>query len=244
MNDSKIVEHFIAKNPDIGMRLFSLLEEQSVAIYSNLSALLVHSWGIGIYAENPEDIVPLLSKIPSDKRLFLNGISKTLLPILQRELTPERIEIIDETNLWTLEEPITDYKPLDSLNLADVEIVNENWAYKSETSISHIEHFIKKYPSSVVRDSSDNPIGWSFCYSSSPHYINMGGLIVIPSHRRRGYGRLITLDLSSKVFLLGKKPLVHVHIANNKSHSLLRQVGFQRGAEIIFGRILPEFSIK
>jgi hypothetical protein len=239
-----MVEHFIAKNPDIGMRLFSLLEEQSLAIYTNNSALLVHSWGIGIYAENPEDVVPLLSNIPSNKRLFLNGISKSLLPILQRELTPERIEIIDETNLWTLEAPITDCKPLDSLNLTDAEIVNDSWAYKSKTSISHIKHYIKEYPSSVIRDSSDNPVGWSFCYSSSPHYINMGGLIVLPSHRRRGYGSLITLDLSSKVFLLGKKPLVHVHISNNKSHSLLRQVGFQRGAEIIFGRILPKSSVK
>jgi predicted GNAT family acetyltransferase len=70
----------------------------------------------------------------------------------------------------------------------------------------------------------------------------MGGLLVLPPFRHQGYARKITIDLSTKIFQSGKKPLVHVHVTNHASQNLLQSLGFIKGKKIFFGKIQFEES--
>ena len=240
----KDVISILNRDPALTMRIYSMFDDKkrNIQYFINKSAIIVHSWSLGMYAEDPEDIIPLLQKIPSDKKLFLNGIPRNLLPIIQDQFSPDRLDISDECHLWTLEES-PDEILCESLTHEDAPYVNKQWAYRSENSLGFIKWCLKTLPSSVIRD-QNKPAGWSFCYSRSPYHMNMGGLLVLPQFRRKGYGRRITIDLSTKVFQCDRKPLVHVHITNHASQKLLKGLNFIQGEEIVFGSILPQSLTK
>jgi ribosomal protein S18 acetylase RimI-like enzyme len=139
--------------------------------------------------------------------------------------------------LWTLEE--SPNKILcDSLSEKDATYVNEHWNYRSERSIDYITWCLRTFPSSVIYE-QNKPVGWSFCYTQSPYHINMGGLIVLPEFRRKGYGQQITIDLSTKVFQCDRKPILHVNRTNHASQLLLKGLNFVQREEMVFGKILP-----
>ena len=234
------VKNILDRNPALTMRIYSMFDdkEENIQYFTNKSAIIVHSWGLGIYAEEIDDLLPLLPRVPETNNIFLNGIPIELLPFLE-EVFP-KIIVTDPCHIWTLEEPPMENSPLESLIKQDAPFINQNWSYRRDDSLWYISHRLENYPSSVIRDEKNKPAGWAFTYSKSPYHVNMGGLLVLPPFRRLGYARKITMDLSSKIFQLGKKPIVHVNITNIASQNLLESLGFARGEEVFFGKILFE----
>ena len=238
------VSSILDKNPPATMRIYSMFDDkqENVKYFLNKSAIIVHSWSVGIYAEELDHLSPLLSKVPQRNNIFLNGIPTKLLPILE-EAFP-KINVTDPCHIWTLEDPPEKISPLESLTKSDAPFIDKNWSYHSDDSRWYITHCIENYPSAVIRDEKKKPAGWGFSYSESPFHVNMGGLLVLPSFRRQGYARKITVDLSTKIFQSNKKPLVHVHKTNQASQNLLKDLGFVEGEEVFFGNIEFEESAK
>ena len=229
------------RDPALSMRIYPMFDvafsdkEHFLQYFVNKSAIIVHSWSLGMYAEDPDHLIPLLPKIPVTNNIFLNGIPTKLLPILEDSF--HKIIVSDPCHIWTLEGPSSQQSPLEDLTKNDASFIDKKWTYHSDDSFLYISHCIKNQRSSVIRDEMGKPAGWAFSYSNSPYHVNMGGLLVLPPFRRQGYARKITLDLSSKIFQSGKKPLVHVHTTNYASQKLLQNLGFIKGEEIFFGRI-------
>ena len=236
------VNSILNKDPSATLRIYSMFDdkEENVKYFINKSAIIVHSWSLGIYTKELNHLSPLLSKVPKINDIFLNGIPTRLLPLLEESFY--KIIVSDPCHIWTLEEFSSLDSPLESLTKDDAPFIDKNWSYHSDDSLWYIKHCIENYPSSVIRDEKEKPAGWAFSYSKSPFHVNMGGLLVLPSFRRRGYGRKITNDLSSKIFQSGKKPLVHVHKTNTASQNLLSNMGFVKGEEVFFGKMQFEQS--
>lgn len=227
------------RDPALTMRIYPMFDEfgdekRSIQYFINESAIIVLSWGLGMYTEDPDHLFTLLTEIPITNNIFLNGIPTKLLPLLEDSFP--KIIVSDPCHIWTLEDPPSSQSPLESLTKADAPFVDKNWTYHSDDSFSYISHCIETNLSSVIRDEG-KPAGWAFSYSRSPYHVNMGGLLVLPPFRRRGYGRMITIDLSSKIFQSGKKPLVHVHTTNHASQNLLKNIGLIKSEEVFFGLI-------
>jgi len=232
----------IDTNPVLNMRFYSMIfdPDESTTLnplyFKYNTAIMVLSWGIGIFTRHLEDVIPLIQLIPKNRNFFLNGIEERILPLLQE--TFDNLIINDICHPWTFEGSFIIQETLESLTADDAEFINSIWPYRDENSIQFIERCVELLPSSVIRD-NQTPIAWSFSYSQSPYHINMGNLYVQPEHRRKGFGRRITIDLVNKVNKEDKKPLVHVHIDNEASIRLLKQLNFLKHPEkIIFGDIM------
>ncbi|MFW9991133.1 MAG: GNAT family N-acetyltransferase [Candidatus Odinarchaeota archaeon] len=240
LTDRDEIRSILDKSPVINMRMYSLVDSlddnPDCTCYRNNSAMLLVSWSLGMYVKYAEDIIPLLDNIPAGRDWFLNGIDARVLPELERRF-PGQVTINDDCYAWTLEEAPQEIVELDSLELEDAKLINENWSYKSENSLEHIEWFISTFPSSVIRGNEGQPVAWSFIYEESPYHMNMGGLFVLPAYRQQGFARRITLDMCRKVYNKGKKPLVHVNVNNEASQSLVTKLNFVSHERVIFGRL-------
>jgi hypothetical protein len=227
-------------NPRANMRFYSMLnqDKDTYQIYLNKSAAIIISWSIGLCAQAENDLIPLLKYIPTNKRMFLNGIEKRFLPILER--TGFDVEIKDDRHIWILDTQPKEPQKLDSLSLGDAQFIDNNWIYHSKKSINYIRWCIESLPSSVIRNKNGKPTAWAFSYTESPQFINMGGMLVLPEFRLKGYAQHVTKDLSIKVFKRKKKPLVHVRTDNIASINLLKKLHYTRQEQIIFGHISEE----
>ncbi|MHA2166862.1 MAG: GNAT family N-acetyltransferase [Candidatus Hodarchaeales archaeon] len=237
MKVSKDVNSIINKDSSVTTRIYSMFDdkEENVRYFINKSAIIVHSWSLGIYTKELDHLSSLLSKVPKINNIFLNGIPTRLLPLLEESFY--KIIVSDSCHIWTLQDSIDQQSYLENLSTLDSPFIYKNWSYHNDDSLWYIKHCIDNYPSSVIRDEKEKPARWAFSYSESPYHVNMGGLLVLPAFRGRRYGRKITIDLSSKIFQSGRKLLVHVHISNQASQNLLKNLGFVEGEEVFFGRI-------
>ncbi len=237
----KVLE-IVNTNPILNMRFYSMIfdPDESTNIiplyFRYKTAIMIVSWGIGIFTRCLEDVIPLIPHIPKNRNYFLNGIEERILPLLQD--TFNNIIVNDLCHPWTFEGTFIKNEFLESLTVNDTEFINSMWSYRDENSIQFIRKCIESLPSSVIRE-NQKPIAWSFSYDQSPFHINMGNLFVQPEYRRKGLGRRITIDLVNKVNKINRKPLVHVNINNKASIKLLTQLNFIKHPEkIIFGDII------
>ncbi len=227
----------ITKNPRLNVRFWDLLEftQAQLKCYIHKSAIVIISWGLGIFADDLEDLTTLLREIKLEGTYFLPGISYQFLPALQKYFP--QIDIDANCDIWILDNRPFTCPELESLTINDAPLINENWAYRDDESISYIHHCIADYPSSVIRDDKGHPMAWALCYGSSPYHMNMGYLYVLPEYRRKGLATKITADLCSKVFDLGKQPLVHVEIENLASQGHLIKLGWIKKEHVFFGNV-------
>lgn len=226
------------KSPRNCLRMYSVLDyinEDELEIYINKTAILIKTWSLMVWAENENDLIPLLENITADGPLHLHCVEYRLLPVLKEYF--KSIDNIDKCYSWEMNELAVEAPQLDSLTKEDIPYVNDRWEFKSEHSLGFITECLIKMPSSCYRDDQGKPIAYSFCYGQSPEYINMGGLTVEPEYRRRGMGKNVTLTLSNKVLNAGKKPLVHIRVDNGISMRLSAAAGFEKKEKVFWGHI-------
>ncbi|MHA1450182.1 MAG: GNAT family N-acetyltransferase [Candidatus Hodarchaeales archaeon] len=236
-NPEKILE-ILNKSPRSCLRMYSVLDhlkEDKVEVFINGTAILIKTWSLMLWAEREKDLIPLLQYITPNDPLHLHCVEYRLLSQLKNYF--KVIDGIDECNCWELTELVGEPPHLDSLTLDDATYVNDRWEFKSEHSLDFITACLTEMPSSCYRADEGKPVAYSFCYGQSPGHINMGGLIVDPEYRRRGMGKNLALDLSLKVLLRGKKPVVHIRVDNDISMKLSQQTGFERKEKVFWGKI-------
>lgn len=233
---------FIERDPETNIQMYEALEglkDGSTTVLAHKTALLVDGWALMLTADDPYDVLPLIrtyftEHLVNGPSRFFFSLDSSIADILKTEYV---IDVNDDTYLWTLEQPPQENVDLDSLGPTDIPTVANHWPYGGEDKVDFINWLVNRLPSSVVRGEDQQPLAWSFCYAESPHHINMGGLFVLPEHRRKGFGSMITTDLTRKVFQRGKKPLVHIHVSNTASQAVVKAKGFVRGNHVLFGDI-------
>ena len=236
------IKSLLDQAPRSTLRMYSVLNnltDKNIEVYLHHSAILVIDYStIMFWAKKTEDLIPLFKYIPTERPLDLFCIEYRFIPLLKKHF--ENLEITDDCHIWILEKPPLDPPHLDSLTVEDAPYINEHWEFKDEESIYYITECLSMRPSSCVRDTEGTPIAWAFSYEESPYHIHMGALYVMKAHRCQGLGRQITLDLSTKVFNRGKKPIVHIRVENLISQHLTQKVGFEKKERIIYGKLYPK----
>jgi len=236
--DCDEIRNVLDRSPRTTVRMYELidmLKENWVHFYVNKSAVLCIAWSVMLYAENEEDLVPLLKYVRTDNqnKVGLFCVESRFIPFLEKHIAP--INLAAECDTWTLDKLLEEPPVLDSLTLKDAPLVNKYWDYRSEDSIEFINHCIESMPTSCIRNKEGQPVGMAFCYGQSPYYINMGGFKVLMEYQRRGWGKKIHLDLCNKVLMRNHKPLVHIKIDNTVSQHISQSTNFKRNERVFWG---------
>jgi len=237
--DRKQIITILDRSPRTTLRMYELahmLKEDWVHFYINKSAVLCVAWAVMLWAENEQDLTPLLKHIPTDKpQVELFCIENRLIPFLEKHVAP--VTISADCYTWTLDRLLEKAPVLESLTVEDAPFVNDNWDYKFEESLEFITHCIESMPSSCIRNEKGQPVTMAFCYAQSPHHINMGGFKVLPEYRRQGWSRKVNLDICNKVLAQNRKPLVHIRVENTISQHICQTTGFERQERVFWGQL-------
>jgi GNAT superfamily N-acetyltransferase len=216
--------------------LLDSLGEDWIRCYVNRSAVLFTAWAVMLWAENDDDLIPLLKFILTDHpETELFCIENRFKLLLEKHLAP--VAVTADCHTWALDRLLEEAPVLDSLTVEDAAFVNDHWDYKSDQSLEFIRRCIETMPSSCVRNEEGQPVAMAFCYGQSPHYINMGGFKVLPEYRQRGIGRKIHLDMCRKVLDKNRKPLVHVKTDNVISQHICQSTNFKRYEQVFWGTL-------
>ena len=234
--DRRRIRAILDCSPRSTVRMYEIcdmLDEDWVHCYVNGSAVLFVGWAVMLWAKN-EDLVPLLSRIPTDEKgVELFCVENRFISLLEKHVAP--VTISAECHTWSLDMLVGETTTLASLTVEDTQFVNDHWDYKSEDSQKFIRHCIESFPTSCIRNEQGQPIAMAFCYGQSPRHLNMGGFKVLPEYRNRGLGKKIHLDMCRKVLARGRKPLVHIKIDNITSQHICQSTGFSRHERVFWG---------
>jgi hypothetical protein len=140
---------------------------------------------------------------------------------------------------WTLvapkpKRPQGGWEGLEPLRWKDAPMVAKLWSLH-DNPLPHIRECIRKYPSSCVR------VGGELAAWGGNHFVTdkaaeLGFAHTRRKHRRRGYGRRITVDLTHKLYEMGLVPYCYVFKTNVASYEMCKGLGFEeRGAVAWFG---------
>ena len=77
-----------------------------------------------------------------------------------------------------------------------VHIVDSTWTFSGEHTEMFIRHLVEEHPSIVMTTDSGQHVGHSLGQS----YGGMGMLYIQPEFRRKGYGKVIIIQLAQKYF--------------------------------------------
>ncbi|XP_073832839.1 uncharacterized protein [Musca autumnalis] len=115
---------------------------------------------------------------------------------------------------------------LGELEEKHAELIHSLWANNKEGSLDYIKGHIKINKSiGLYEKSKKELIGWIF----QNEFSGLAILQVIPSHQRKGFGRILVESLSTAVAQTESIPVTAwVVVGNIKSETLLQKVGFKR----------------
>ena len=237
--DQRQIRAILDCSPRSTIRMYEIcdmLDEDWVHCYVNGSAVLFVTWAVMLWAKNKKDLVPLLSRIPTDKEeVELFCVENRFISLLEKHVAP--ITISTECDTWSMDSLVGETPTLDSLTVEDTQFVNDHWDYKSEDSQQFIRHCIESFPTSCIRNQQGQPVAMAFCYGQSPHYINMGGFKVLPEHRKQGLGKKVHLDMCRKVLAQNRRPLVHIKVDNTISQHICRSTNFKCYERVFWGKL-------
>ena len=112
---------------------------------------------------------------------------------------------------------------LKSIDLKDLDVINDYYTYKSPTSRERLEKEISSRDSSALYD-GDKILAWNLLHKDYA----MGVMFVPPEQRGKGYAQIVAGDLLKKVLAKGKLPYVQIVDGNIASLSLATKLGFEK----------------
>lgn len=112
---------------------------------------------------------------------------------------------------------------LETLTLDDVEYIYYHSAYRAFFSKNYISERIRNGLSACVRI-GNKLAAWAMTQDDGA----IGFLQVLPEFRRKGYAKLVSKSLISKIRKVNKIPYVQIEEDNIKSISLAKNLGFKK----------------
>jgi len=200
----------------------SLIIKEVKNIYEfNNSYLIEYVKGkYSIYGNDKNSINKLLQDIPSGKYSF-SSVEDWIYDILEK-----RGDIIWNQKIYRFHLPDNIYMPnvknkVINLTKDNIDIVNNTWPFKSETSINYIGERMQKGPSSLIMINNE-PAAWGMLHNNGA----IGFLYTQTKYRRKGYAKDILIDLSQKVRESNNIPFLYTVAENINSINLSRKLSF------------------
>jgi GNAT superfamily N-acetyltransferase len=100
------------------------------------------------------------------------------------------------------------------------------WAYDWDAT-EYVKARIENGPSAGVFIDGE-PVAWNLTHFETDRVSAMGLLVVLPSHRGKGYAESVTIDVASQVLAAGRTPLCHIYEDNQASLAMSEGLGFKR----------------
>ncbi|KAH8376869.1 hypothetical protein KR093_001806, partial [Drosophila rubida] len=113
---------------------------------------------------------------------------------------------------------------LDTLSESDAELVNDEWPNHHVGSLYFVQRQIRLCPS-VGLYASDTKQLVAWCIRLQGGYL--GALQVSSSHKRRGFGSLITQEITRRIGCMGQDVMALVNPQNTPSCSMFEKLGFK-----------------
>jgi len=133
-----------------------------------------------------------------------------------------------------------DVPPLDSLQLADAEYVDNHYEYQNDDSLGKIKEAILKRPTSCIRIEG---VLVSFVLLHDDDSI--GYMYTLPDYRGKGYAYQLTMDIINKTLDSGRLPYIQIVLGNHKSQQLALKAGFvHHGSVEWFGVVKTDGQFK
>jgi len=78
-------------------------------------------------------------------------------------------------------------------------------------------------------------VAWNLTHFETDKVSAMGLLVVLPSHRGKGYAESVTIDVARQVLAADRTPLCHIYEDNQASLAMSEEVGFRRICRQVWG---------
>ncbi|KAM8716711.1 hypothetical protein ACLKA7_003563 [Drosophila subpalustris] len=113
---------------------------------------------------------------------------------------------------------------LDTLKEVDADLVNEEWPNRHVGSLYFIQRQIRMCPSvGLYTTDAKELVAW--CIRLQGGYL--GALQVRSSHKRRGFGSVVTREITRRIGSLGQDVMALVNPQNNASCAMFDKLGFK-----------------
>jgi len=100
------------------------------------------------------------------------------------------------------------------------------WAYDWDAT-EYVKARIENGPSAGVFIDGEL-VAWNLTHFETDRVSAMGMLVVLPSHRGKGYAESVTIDVARQVLAAGRIPLCHIYEDNQASLAMSEGLGFKR----------------
>lgn len=118
---------------------------------------------------------------------------------------------------------------LESIQITDLEMINDLYTYKDEESLEAIRENILERPSSIYRVNGLG-VAWVMVHRDG----SIGIMFVKDSYRNQGLAYQLTLDVLHKVKAENKIPFIHINVENKPSLALAKKCGFTKYKNIFW----------
>ena len=234
MSKRQEILEYIKKNQTSNINIINFIENYPIDYIERIGDSVIvkgtsdRSW-VYISSNSRDELQTVKSKLDSDDKCFAI-IEDWMMPILTEDcnirwkLSTMRL-ILDKRSTFEIGESLSDEttEKLSELSPKDAEFIYENSDYKDFLSIEYIIDRITNGESSCIRN-FDKLIAWAITQDDGA----IGFLHVLPEHRKKGYGREVTMDLINKVIEKNKIPFAHIEEDNISSMNLVTSLGFKK----------------
>jgi len=179
-----------------------------------------HVWNY--FSSESEDELRRLAASLGDGDDHFAAIEDWMLPIVCRGREMKwSLRMVKFALPASVELPATTTGEIGALSVADAEHIYENSNYQQYLSVEYTRDCIREGPTVAIRE-GDLLVAWAMTQDDGA----IGFLHVLESYRSRGYGRRLTIALSSILRAKGQLPFAYVAENNGNSIALLTSLGF------------------
>ncbi len=226
---NKKITDFLNSNEIVNLNIKGIIHNNPDAeIYvdneeSIRGVLVSNDFFYSLYTEHDDVLDHFLSRISqNEEHIGFSGLHR---PITEKIL--KRFEEVwrNPCDIYYL--PVERFNPDIKKNITqairpeDAEIVNEFYAFRSETSIENIRKDIASRFSSAIYVDGELA-SWVLTHEDN----SMGIMYTREEYRNRGFAVDVTIDLAGKIMEAGHIPFLQILESNTQSPGLARKCGF------------------
>ena len=225
---SKAIIEYLNQNKIVNLNIIGIIENEPEAeIYVDnkevpRGVLVRYGYFNFIYTEDDEFLDELL------KTQFKNnfyGFSGIYRPLAEKIRKRYLIAWESRCALYYLPKENLDLSLIrnlvSSVDIKDVELIDDLYAYKNSESLCKIKKDILNRPSSAIYSNGDIA-SWVLVHNDN----SMGIMFTKEEHRKKNYAVDTSIDLALKITNLGKIPFLQINESNNMSPDLAVKCGF------------------
>ncbi|MCL1998374.1 MAG: GNAT family N-acetyltransferase [Turicibacter sp.] len=171
---------------------------------------------------NNEDFAKIfLEQLPKTPKRF-SGVPMKTAEFLTKNRKVERPVPCGVYILKEVSEKPANYT-IEPLTLADAEVVDSYYTYRSENSLADMRENIELYDSAGIRVNGEL-VSWCLIHARDG---SAGPIFTKPEYEKQGMGKAISLYLFDKLLKKNITPYIHIVENNQKAISLARSLGFE-----------------